>query len=172
MEPAGFQLLPVEVDGPDIGEGIVASAEDAAGITVRTVEIGGGSEVTLTAVAIVALIILAAAVVPIEGACRLAQFGFGIAGGVVGNRVDGGTCLSIEYSQVLMTTVNATCTCAMVLCIVGSLDLLVGGSLVHIVALAIFGAGGRLAHQFGLAVTVVVVDLELGVVGASTDVHA
>ena len=153
-------------------EGVVASAENAAGIVVRSIEIGCSGEITLTTVAVISFIVLATPVVPIIGACSLAQFSLCVSIGVVGDCMDGGTRLAIKYGEVFVSTVDASGTRAMVLCVVGSLDDLVSGNLVHIISLSIFGAGSRFAHHFGLAVTIVVVHLELSVVGTGANIHA
>ena len=71
-----------------------------------------------------------------------------------------------------MSTIDAACAGAMILRVVGGLDLLVGSSLIHVVAFTVFAAWGRLTYQFGLAVTVVIIHLELGIVGACSDIHA
>ena len=118
-----------------MSEGVIASAENAAGIVVRPIEIGCGSEIALTTVAIVALVVLTAAVVPVIGACGLAQLWLRITVGVVGNRMDSGTCLTIKDGQVFMATIDASGIIRNpILCVAGGLDCLIGGSLVYIVA--------------------------------------
>ena len=81
------------------------------------------------------------------------------------------TSFPIEYRQVLVTAIDATrAFCYPILAIVGNLNLIISSSLVHVVSLTVFRTRSRLAHHFRLSVTVVVVDLELRVMGAGTDV--
>ena len=171
VQPAGLQFLAVEVHGPDVGVGIVATAEDAAGVLVGTCEVGCGCQVALASIAVVALVVLAAAVVPVEGAGSLAQFGLGIAVGIVGDGVDGLARQSLEHGQVFLTAVNATVAGAPTLRIACCLDLLVGSRLVDVVTLSVDGGRSRLAHHLCLAVAIVVIHLELRVVGTGPDVR-
>ena len=171
MQPACLQLLTVEVNSPDIGIGIVATTEDAAWTLVRTSQIGSGSQIALTTVTIVALVVLTATVIPVKCACSLTQFCLGITVRPVGNGMDSLTSLTLEDGQIFMTAIDATGTATPVLGIAGSLDFLVGGSLIHIIAFTVFRAGSRLTHQLGFAVAVVIIDLKLCVVRTGTDIH-
>ena len=122
VQPARLQLLTVEVDSPDIGIGIIAATEDTAGTLVRTAQIGCCCQIAFTTIAVIAFVVLAAAVVPVEGACSLAQLCLGITVGPVGNGVNGCTRLTVKDRQVFVTAIDATSTCAMILRVVGGLD--------------------------------------------------
>ena len=172
VQPACLQFLTVEVDRPDMSIGIVSTTEDAAGALVRTSQIGCSSQIALATVAIIALVVLATTVVPVICACGLAQFCLGITVRPVGNGMDSFTRLTLENGEILMTAIDTTGTGPPVLGIAGRLDFLVGGCLIYIVAFAVFRAWRRLAHQFGFAIAVVVIDLELRIVRTSTDIYA
>ena len=53
VQPAVAQPLVLIVDGPDVGTGVVAAAEDAAGRARPLVQMGHGGQETVTAVAVV-----------------------------------------------------------------------------------------------------------------------
>ena len=171
VQPARRQLLTVEIDRTDVGVGVIASAEDAAGQCVGAAEIGDGRQIALTTVAIVATVFLSVAVVPVEGARGLTQFGLGVAVGVVGDGVDGSTGLSVEHGEILLSAVDTSGGSAPVLRVVGGLDVFVGSGQIYVVALSVLAARSRLAHQFCPSVLVEVVDHELRIVGSGTDVH-
>ena len=73
---------------------------------------------------------------------------------------------AFEHRQPLLSTCHLATGVAPVLGVVHGLDGLVGSSLADIVAIAVLAACSRLAYQFGLAVTVEVVDEELCIVCA------
>ena len=117
VEPTRLQQTAVKVHRPDIGVGIIAATEDAGRVAVGSVEIGCGSQIALAAVAIAGLISLARTVIPVERARGLAQFGFRIAGRVVGNGVDGFSCKAVEHGQIFLSAVNAAIAVAPVFCV-------------------------------------------------------
>ena len=172
VEPTCLQLSPVEVHRPDIGVGIIAATEDARGVMVGPVEIGCGSQVALAAVAIVPLVVLAAPVIPVESACRLTQFRLRIAGGVVGNGVDGLASQSVEHREVLMSAVDAPTAVTPVLGVAGSLDLRIAGRLIHVLSFSVLRTRRRLAHQLRLSVAIVVIYLKLRIVSACADIYS
>ena len=58
----------------------------------------------------------------------------------------------------------------MTLRVAGSFYTRVSGSLANVITHSVLSARSRLAHQFSLAVSVVVIHLELGVMGSGTNV--
>ena len=138
VEPACLQLSTIEVHRPYISVGIVAATENAGRVTIGPVEIGSSSQIALAAVTIVALVVLAAAVIPVESACSFAQCCLCIAVGVVGYGMDGLTGQAIKYRQVFLTAIDATSTGTPVLGVAGSLDVVVGSRLIHVKPFAVF----------------------------------
>ena len=171
MQPTVLEQTAVEIDCPDIGIGIIAATEDTTRFGIGTTQVGHGSEITLTTVAIVATVFLTAAVVPVKGTLGLAEFGLGITIREIGDGMDGSARHTIKDGQVFMSTVDTTGSGTPVLRIVGLLDSLVGSGLVHVVSYAVLRAGSGLADQFSPSVTIEVVDHKLRIVGTGTNVH-
>ena len=170
-EPFLMEERAVEVDRPDEGVAIVATAEDAAGVAVGTVETSHGGEIALATVAIGASVVLVVHVAPVDSAGGLAAI-FHIAIGVV---EDGVKCLAglpFEDGEVFLPTIDASATHHPTPGVRGVLDDIFRSRLVDIPSLSVEASRGRLAHQLGLAIAVEVIDHVLGVMRSGTDVPA
>ena len=166
-EPTLMEQLPVEVNRPNEGEGIVSTTEDAAGRFVWAVKLGNASEETLTTVAVACIVGSSVAVIPVECACGFSTIA-GIAVWIVEDGVYSLARQSVEYGEVLLSASNLSVAIAMDGSIAGVLDNVFRSHLVHIVVLAVLGARSSLTHHLSKTVAVEVVDHELGIVCTST----
>ena len=172
MQPAGLQFRSVEIDSPNVGKGIIASAEHATRKGIWASQISYGRQIALTAVTIVTTVFLAATVVPVERSRSLAQLSFGVAVGIVGDGVDSSPGLSVEHGEILLSAVDTSGLSTPILGVVSGLDQFIGSHLIHIVTLSVLRPWSRLAHQLCASVAIKVVNHELRIVGTGTNVHA
>ena len=118
-----FQLCTVEVNSPNVCIAVISPTEDTTWINIWSTQIGNSSQITLAAVAIVSLVALATAIVPIEGARGFAQLCLGVTVGIIGNGMNGSTSQSVEYRQVFLSAIDAPTTDTPVLGVVSRLDI-------------------------------------------------
>ena len=135
-EPPLMELLPVEVDRPDEGEGVISATEDAAGWFVASVELCHAGQEALATVAIAGIVGLAAAVVPVEGAGGSPAIA-SVAVGVVEDGVHGLTRQSVEHGEILLPARYLAVAIAIDGGVAGVLDDVFRSRLVHVVVLAV-----------------------------------
>ena len=165
VEPAMTQLMAIEVDGPDECLRVVAATEHCR--VVRSVETGHGSQIALATVS--------ASVAPfgcIFG-LRILRIDAERTVRIVPCCVNGVAVFSTEHRHIFRSLQDVSAVLAIELLVVCRLkNRLIGGGFRHIVALCVQRTGRRLAHQLGRTVAIEVVDQELRVVSACTDVRA
>ncbi len=176
MKPLGLEPFAVEVHRPEVSAGVVAAAHHGTGALVCPVEEGHAGEVTLAAVALVRV------VAPRGGIGRESVFKpFSLshqcahaesAVGIVPHGVQCLAGLALKDGEQFRSRQYAPALVAIVGGIVQFTDGAVGGRLTHWPTLPVHRTGRGLADHLRLAVTVEVVDEELGVVGSGADVLA
>ncbi len=152
-EPAFDELAVDDVVGGEGGAGVVAARHDQA--RAGAVEVGDAGEEAVGAVAVaVAPDVLEFVAGGLERIGR-------VAGGLVGNGVERGAGEAVEEGEKLGSAED-----------VAALVDVVGGGVADDFARAVDGAVGGFAGELGAAVSVEVIDHELGVVGAGADVFS
>ena len=157
-EPAEGQVLAIPIVGGEVRLGVVASAEDGAGVVA--VEVGDASEEAVATVAVV--------VSPVG---RIASWRLIIDGS------EGSASLSIEYGEKLWAIKDSSDDTRRLSCpftLDGFVDSAihdpVGIGIANHVPLSVGGAIGSFADEFCSSIAIEVIDEKLGVMGSSADV--
>ena len=171
VEPPRFKSASVVVDSPGEGVAVVAARENRRGTGIAASEVCDGSEITLTAVAVTAVVLKAmTGIAPDERTLGIAAE-TGVAVGIIEDGADGTAVGAAEDGEIFLSAVDAPLAVAPVAVVVGSADDGVVGGLVDVPPTAVAAPRCRLAHQFGTSVTVEIVDEKLRIVGSGADIR-